>query len=299
MSKQAPGWDLFETFLAVFHGGSLSAAARALRTAQPTVRRRIETLEHSLGLTLFTRSPAGLVPTDAAHKVLSYAEAMAAMAEAGVRALSAPDSATAGTVRITCSEIIGAEVLPSLLAPLLAGHPALEIELVATNAVEDMLRRDADIAVRMTRPTQSGLVARRVGTIAIGLFASEDYLARRGTPRSVQDLSSHMLIGRDRDDTLDRALLEIAPGGSLGFGFRSDSDLTQLAAVRAGIGIGVCQIALAASTGRLQRVLPEIDFKLDAWLVMHEDLRATARVRLVFDHLAEALAGYAAASARP
>jgi len=298
MSRQAPGWDLFETFLAVFHGGSLSAAARELRTAQPTVRRRIEALEHSLGLTLFTRSPAGLVPTDAAQKVLSYAEAMAALAEAGVRALSAPDNATAGTVRITCSEIVGAEVLPMLLAPLLAGHPALEIELVATNAVEDMLRRDADIAVRMTRPTQSGLVARRVGTIAIGLFASEAYLASRGVPLSVQDLASHMLIGRDRDDTLDRALLEIAPGAWLGFGFRSDSDLAQLAAVRAGIGIGVCQIALAAGPGRLQRVLPEIEFNLDAWLVMHEDLRATARVRLVFDHLAEALAGYAAAAAR-
>lgn len=298
MSKQAPSWDLFETFLAVFHRGSLSAAARALRTAQPTVRRRIEALEHSLGLALFTRSPAGLVPTDAARKVLSYAEAMAAMAEAGVRALSAPDSATAGTVRITCSEIIGAEVLPSLLAPLLARHPALEIELVATNAVEDMLRRDADIAVRMTRPTQSGLVARRVGMIAIGLFASEDYLASRGVPRSVEDLSSHMLIGRDRDDTLDRTLLEVAPGKSLGFGFRSDSDVAQLSAVRAGIGIGVCQIALAAGTSRLRRVLPEIGFELDTWLVMHEDLRATARVRLVFDHLAEALAGYAASSSR-
>lgn len=298
MSKQAPGWDLFETFLAVFRGGSLSAAARQLRTAQPTVRRRIEALEHSLGLTLFTRSPAGLVPTDAAQKVLSYAEAMAAMAEAGVRAVSAPDSATAGTVRITCSEIIGSEVLPALLAPLLARHPALEIELVATNTVEDMLRRDADIAVRMTRPTQSGLVARRVGTIAIGLFASEDYLTSRGTPRLVQDLSSHILIGRDRDDTLDRALIEIAPGKSLRFGFRSDSDLAQLAAVRAGIGVGVCQIALVASSSRLQRVLPEIDFALDAWLVMHEDLRTTMRVRLVFDHLAEALAGYAAAGAR-
>jgi DNA-binding transcriptional LysR family regulator len=297
MSKHAPGWDLFETFLAVFHGGSLSAAARQLQTAQPTVRRRIEALEHSLGLTLFTRSPAGLVPTDAAHKVLSYAEAMAAMADAGVRAVSGADSAPAGTVRITCSEIIGTEVLPPLLAPLLAQHPALEIELVATNAVEDMLRRDADIAVRMARPTQSGLVARRVGMIAIGLFASEIYLAGRGVPRSVQDLFSHTLIGRDRDDTLDRALLEIAPGEALGFGFRSDGDLVQLAAVRAGIGIGVCQIALAASNSRLQRVLPEIGFELEVWLVMHEDLRGTARVRLLFDHMAEALAGYAKAGA--
>ncbi len=293
MSKRAPGWDLFETFLAVFRTGSLSAGARQLQTAQPTVRRRIETLEHSLGQTLFTRSPAGLLPTDAARNILSYAEGMAAIAEAGVRAVSATDGAYTGTVRVTCSEVVGVEVLPPLLAPLLARYPALEIELVATNAVENLLRRDADIAVRMTRPTQSGLVARRVGTIAIGLYATDDYLSRLGTPRSVRDLGGHVLIGRDRDDTLDRLLLNIVPDGALGFGFRSDSDLVQLAAIRAGVGIGVCQIALAATSNRLRRVLPQIRFDLDAWLVMHEDLRATARVRLLFDHLVAVLIDYA------
>ena len=297
MSKRTPGWDLFETFLAVYRTGSLSAGARQLQTAQPTARRRIESLEHSRGQALFTRSPAGLQPTDAARNILSYAEGMAAIAGAGVRAASSTDGASAGTVRVTCSEIVGVEVLPPLLAPLLAKYPALEIELVATNALENLLRRDADIAVRMTRPTQSGLVARRVGTIGIGLYATDDYLSRLGTPRSTRDLGGHVLIGRDRDDTLDRLLRDIVPDGTLSFGFRSDSDLVQLAAIRAGVGIGVCQIALAATSNRLRRVLPEIRFELDAWLVMHENLRATARVRLLFDHLADALNRYAKSDA--
>lgn len=292
MSNSTPSWDLFESFLAVMRDGSLSGASRSLHTAQPTIRRRIETLEAQLGVALFTRSPSGLLPTDAARRTLPYAESIAAMVNASVRASSAAADANHGIVRLTCSEMMGAELLPQILAPLLTRHPGLQIELVATNANEDLLRRDADIAVRLARPTQTGLVARKIGVIAVGLFGSTALLNDRPKPTCVADITNCPLVGGDASDALLQGLKALSPASDFVFQFRSDSDLVQLAAVRAGIGIGVCQVPLAARTDDLVRVLPDLDFGLEAWLVMHEDLRTTARVRLVFAFLAETLADY-------
>ena len=291
MSAAEPSWELYWTFLAVVREGSLSGAARALELAQPTVRRRIEELEEALGVVLFTRATNGLVPTDAALATLPHAEAMAASARALVRTLSAPADAARGTVRITASEIIGVEVLPRLLAPLLGAHPALQVELAVTNRAEDLLRRDADVAIRMVAPTQAALIAKRAATIAIGLFASEAYGAARGIPRKPAELHDHALVGQDTSCTLIEGLAMLgATVARRDFAVRAESDVAQLAAVRAGLGIGVCQVPLA--TG-LVRVLPKLRFGLDAWVVMHEDLRTQRRVRLVFDHLVGALAAYA------
>lgn len=287
-----PSWDLYGAFLAVMQSGSLSGASRALRVAQPTVRRQIEALEEALGVSLFTRAPNGLTPTDAARTTMPHAEAIAASARALVRSVSAPTEADRGTVRITCSEIVGAEVLPPMLARLWRLHPGLTIELVLNNRNEDLLRREADVAVRMIAPTQAGLVRKRAGVIELGFFATKAYLATRPAPKSFEQLTkAHALIGPDRARAPLEALAAAGlPIASRDLSFRTDSDLAQLAAVRAGLGIGICQVPLA---GSLVRVLPALRFDLEAWVVTHEDLRGVRRVRLVVDHLAHELAAYA------
>ncbi|MFO0624575.1 MAG: LysR family transcriptional regulator [Polyangiales bacterium] len=293
MSNAEPAWELYGTLLAVMEGGSLSAASRALGLAQPTVRRRIESLEAALGTPLFTRATNGLVPTDAALAARPHIEAMATAARAVARTASGPAGAERGTVRVTASEVIGAEVLPPILAALARDAPALRVELALTNRSEDLLRREADVAVRMIAPTQTALVARRVGAVPIGLFASADYLTAHGAPARLDDLAAHRLVGPDRD----RAALDALASAGItvparDFALRTDSDLAQLAAVRAGVGIGVAQVPLAARDPRLVRVLPRLTVPLDMWVVMHEDLRALRRVRRVFDHLVAGLGAY-------
>ncbi|MQT11438.1 LysR family transcriptional regulator [Segnochrobactrum spirostomi] len=294
-----PDWTLYRTFLAVLEEGSLSGAARALGLAQPTIGRHVDALEAALGLSLFVRAPHGLSPTDAALALRPHAEAMRATAAAMVRTASGVADAVAGTVRVSASEMIGAEVLPPIVAELLAAHPGLAIELVLNNRTDDLLRREADIAVRMVAPTQDALVARKLGVIPLGFHAHRDYLARRGVPTSLADFPSHSLIGFDRETVFVRGL---AAAGLFvdrdGFALRTDSDLAHFAAIRAGCGIGMCQIALAARHPALVRVLPEVSFPMPTWLVMHEDLRRVRRFRVVFDALAEGLSAHVAAAER-
>src|SRR5580704_316405 len=193
-----PDWDLYRSFLAVLAEGSLSAAARRLGLTQPTLGRHIEALEEALGgAVLFTRSPSGLNPTEAALALGPHVEAMAAAAEALLRTASGEIDAARGVVRITTSEIMGAEVLPAILTGFHEQWPEVTIELVLSNRQEDLLRRDADIAVRMARPRQEALVARHVGDVTLGLFAHQRYLAAHGTPTSLAD-AAHSAIGFDR-----------------------------------------------------------------------------------------------------
>jgi DNA-binding transcriptional LysR family regulator len=294
MTRREPHWDELRTFLEVMRDGSLSSAGRRLGIAQPTVGRHIDALEAALGLPLFARSPRGLAPTEAAANLAPHVEAMAAASAALTRAAAGEASADQGVVRVTASEIIGCEVLPAIFATFRAKSPGVAIELALTNRNEDLSRRDADIAVRMVRPTQSALVARRIGETRIGLYAHRDYLDRFGTPTSLHELGGHRLIGFDRDDRAFRSVDALASLLSReSFGFRCDSDLAQLAALRAGVGIGGCQENIARRSPELTRVLPrEIAFTLEIWLVMHEDMKATPRVRLLFEHLAAGLREY-------
>jgi DNA-binding transcriptional LysR family regulator len=294
MTQRAPNWDELRTFVEVARDGSLSGAARRLGLTQPTVGRHIDALEAALGLTLFTRSPRGLTPTPAALALEAHVEAMAAAAAALGRAASGEAAADRGAVRVTASDVIGCEVLPPILAAFHAEHPGIAIELALTNRTEDLARRDADVAVRMVRPTQSGLVARRIGASRIGLYAHRDYLARFGEPRSLADLASHCLIGFDRDNSSFRGAGDFARGLTREtFGFRCDDDVAQLAALRAGAGVGGCQENIARRMPELVAVLPNaFHYALEVWLVMHADLKATRRVRLLFDHLALGLTAY-------
>ena len=290
-------WELYRAFLGVLREGSLSGAARALGVAQPTVGRHVAALEAALGLVLFTRSQAGLLPTDAAFALRAHAEAMESTAAALERTASGlRDGAAgvAGTVRISVSEVVGVEVMPAIVADLGRRYPALKMELVLSNRVHDLLQREADIAVRMTAPRQEQLVARRVGAIELGLHAAPGYLERRGTPATLEDLGTHALIGYDRPTPFVRQAAKALPGYARDrFALRTDSDVAQLALIRAGAGIGVCQVPLAARAPALVRVLPEaFAFPLETWVTMHEDLRASPRCRATFDALAAGLEDY-------
>ncbi len=293
MASDIP-WDLYRSLLAVARHGSLSAAARALKMTQPTLGRHIAELETALDTVLFTRSSSGLMPTAAALAMVDHAQTMAASAAALERAAAGAADGTHGTVRLAASEIMGVEVLPAMLSTLRAKQPGLALELVVSNRLQDLLRRDADIAVRMRRPTQIGLLARQIGVVRIGLYAHRDYVARRGLPASTEDFKQHAVIGFDRDDVSARSL----GGGGVAidrtlFDFRTDSDVAQFAALRAGLGIGACQSGLALRHPALVPILPEIvRFHLEVWLVMHEDQQANPSVRTVFDHLAGTLADW-------
>ena len=292
-----PDWSLYRAFLAVLTEGSLSAAARSLGLTQPTLGRQVAELERALGVALFTRSPQGLKPTDAAVDLAPHAQAMAGAASAMARAASGAGNAARGVVRLTASEIVGAEVLPPILADFRPLHPGVTVELSLDNQTEDLLRGAADIAVRMVRPTQEALVARRLGDTHLGLYAHRRYLAAEGTPGTLEQLKDHALVGFDRGTPFLRGLLQRVPLRRDGFAFRADSDLAQLAAVRAGFGIGFVQHGVARRDPELVSLCEgQIGFALDVWLVMHEDLRNTLRMRTMFDHLADGLSAFLATS---
>ena len=291
------GWELYRSYLGVLEKGSLSGAARAMGIAQPTVGRHIDALEKALGVALFTRSQTGLLPTEAARTLQPFAQAMSSSAAALRRAAESHGSDIRGTVRVTASEVIGVEVLPPILAQLLGTHPDLRVELVLTNRVQDLLQREADIAVRMTQPRQEQLIARHVGALQLGLHAHTEYLQRRGTPQSVADLAQHALIGFDEETPFVRAARKGFPVWQRdAFALRTDNDVAQLALIRAGCGIGVCQVPLAARDPDLVHLLPgSVPLQLETWLTMHEDLRNTPRCKVTFDALLQGLQAYMSA----
>jgi DNA-binding transcriptional LysR family regulator len=295
---KTPDWDLLQSLHAVLEAGSFSAAARLRKLTQPTLGRHIDQLERQLGAPLFLRSPRGLQPTDLALAFRQHLADMAAAASAASRDTEGLISGEGGVVRLAVSEIVGIEVIPAMLARFRDAHPGIDVELVLNNRNEDLTRRDADVAVRMARPTQNSLVAKKVGDLRLGFHATADYVARHGQPKDFEELQAHTLIGFDRayPEMVDELAI-----GALGrpisrdlFSYRTDNDVAQLAAIRAGVGIGVCQIQIARKSD-LVPVAPELfSFTLPIWICMHETLRGSPRMRLMFDHLAKEFAAYAA-----
>lgn len=294
MTSTQPGWELYRSFLAVVREGSLSGAARALGLTQPTIGRHITALEEALGASLFTRSQAGLIASEGARSLVPHAEAMASAAAALQRAASGEAKEERGVVRITASEMVGGEVLPAALAAFREAHPRISVELVISNRSEDLLRREADIAVRMVRPRQAALFARKVGAIQLGFHAHPRYLRAHGTPKTLAELREHPLIGFDKQPTVQRLPGVNFPITRELFSFRCDSDLGQYAALRAGFGIGFCQLGLGRRD-QLVHLLPEkFALALETWVVMHEDLKSSRRMRLMFEHLVAHLRAYIA-----
>jgi DNA-binding transcriptional LysR family regulator len=240
---------------------------------------------------LFARSPRGLSPTQAARDLVPHVEAMAAASAALTRTAAGEAGEDRGVVRVTASEIMGGEVLPAILARFRATHPGVEIELALSNQNEDLSQRAADIAVRMVRPRQANLRGRRIGVTRIGLYAHRDYLARFGRPMRLDDLSQHRLIGYDSDSLSFRAVGALANDlRRENFVFRCDSDLAQLAALRAGVGVGGVQESIAKRTPELERLFAqEFSVPLEIWLVAQQDVADTPRVRAMWDTLAQGL----------
>ena len=297
MSQTADAdWECYRAFHAVLREGSLSAAARALRTAQPTVRRRIAELEGRIGTALFTRSPSSLEPTALARELVAPADALVAAVEHFDRTASAEADAPAGGGQITAGDVVGVEVLPPVLAGLQREHPGLVIELSLTNRNEDLLHREADIAVRMVRPAQDALVARRVGSVRLGFHAHRRIVETLGAPVSLEDLHRFPVLGYQHETATIRALQERGfDFERQAFAFRTDHDLGYLAAVRAGVGVGLCHVALGRRDPDLVHLLPEaFAYDLETWIVMHEDQRSVRKIRIAFERLAEALSAYAA-----
>ncbi|MGE0351351.1 LysR family transcriptional regulator [Hydrogenophaga sp.] len=284
-------WALIRSFLAALDRGSLMAAARALATTQPTVGRHIAELEAQLGVLLFERTGRGLVPTEHAQRLAGPARAMAGAADQLARQASGAQQAARGTVRISASQPVTCVLLPPVLLQMRQALPDIQIELVSSNAVSNLLQREADIALRMVRPDQASLLCKRVGQVAIGAYAHRDYLRRRGTPRVPEDLFQHDLVGDDRQTDIRRGFA--AMGYAVGreqFAVRTDDLNAYQAAVGAGLGVGFLPRYAARRNPDLVSLLPMLAIPpLPVWLAVHREIRSNPRIRQVWDFLAQAM----------
>jgi DNA-binding transcriptional LysR family regulator len=284
-----PDWTLLQSFALVVSHGSLSAAARNSGTSQPTLSRHIASLEQTLGYRVLRRTTTGIELTTEGAQLAVKASKMAELA-AGVQ--ETPETSTlAGTVRITASQIMATYTLPSILSELRRSEPEIQIEVVASDETENLLRRDADIAVRMYRPTQSDVIAKKVTELGLGVYASKEYLNRMGTPDLPQDLINHDIVGYDRSELiitgLEAAGLKVTRDF---FAFRSDDQVVCWQMVLEGFGVGFNQSGIGDNDPRVQRIAPEMAVgSIPVWLAAHTGLKTNPRVRYVFDFLASRL----------
>jgi DNA-binding transcriptional LysR family regulator len=291
MAEGAFDWTLVRSFLAVLDAGSLSGAARALRAHQPTLSRHLAVLESQLGVPLFERTGRGVNPTATARAIADAARQMHEGADRLARVLARERDATTGTVRISTSEVAACWLLPPVIADLQAAEPGIQVELVASNALTNLLRREADIAVRMVRPAQGSLIARKLGDIAITAAAHDRYLARAGFPRTPGDLLQHRLIGYDRDDLLLQGFAAL--GQTIAreqFTLRTDDQVAYGRLVASGAGIGFVAAYNLAHWPGVRPLLPMLKIPpLPCWLAVHREIRGNPVIRRVYDFLAENL----------
>ena len=281
-------WALVRSFLAVLDAGSVSAAAKRSGARQPTLSRHVAELEAQLGAPLFERTGRGVVPTGAALAIVDAARRMEDAALALGRGLASARSLTRGVVRVTTSQVAATWLLPAVLARLQREHPEIEIELVASNELTNLLRREADIAVRMVRPVQQSLIARKLGEIEIVAAAHQRYLAEAPPLRVPEDLVAHRLIGFDRDDAIIRGAARMGLVLSRGdFALRTDDQVAYGRLVAAGAGVGfVARYNLRDWPG-VVAVLPTLAVgALPCWLAVHREIRSNPLVRTVYDFLA-------------
>lgn len=290
-------WALARSFLAALTQGSLMGAARATGQSQPTLGRHIAELEQQLGVLLFERTGRGLQPTPHALRLADAARAMEAGATAMSRLAAGASQVVQGRVRVSASQPVACVLLPPVLARLRERLPEVTVELVVSNTLTNLLRREADIALRMVRPDQSSLVAKRIAQVSISACAERGYLRRRGLPQRPEDLLRHDLIGGDREDGVTAGMVAAGfPAEALRFGLRTDDLMAQWAAVRAGLGVGFAADYVIRSAPEVQPVLPQLKLpRYPIWLTVHRELRTSALIRAVYDGLAEgvpaALAG--------
>ncbi len=291
MNTTAIPWHLLQSFVAISEAGSLSGGAARAGSSQPTLSRHLAQLEELLGARLFSRSSAGLTLTPEGATVQAHVQSMAeAAAQLSFAGAQAQD--ISGTVRITASQIAASYLLPPLLVGLRTKHPALSVEVVASDQSDNLLRREADLAVRMYRPTQNDLIARKVADLPIGIFAARSYLERCGMPDGPQNLTGHTVIGYDRSTLIIDGMRQMGMTVDRSFfNFRSDDQVVCWQMLRAGMGIGFGQRIMGAADPDLVQLWPDMTIgTIPVWLTAHRELRMSPRVRLTFDHLAEGFA---------
>ncbi|EEE38891.1 transcriptional regulator, LysR family [Rhodobacteraceae bacterium KLH11] len=290
-SLQLSDWSLIQSFLAVAQTGSLSAAARMLGRSQPTLGRQVHALEEELGVSLFDRHARGLTLSEVGQQVLPMAQQM----YAAVNALSLTAAGQAqqleGSVRITASVFVSHHLLPPILAAIRRAEPAIQLDLVASDASENLLFREADIAVRMYRPEQVDIVAKHIGEVPLCFCAARSYLERAGRPASPSELMQHDLVGFDANEEIINAMRNKGwPASRESFATRCDNQTTYWELIRAGCGIGFSQLGIAQADPAVEVL--EIDAEipvLPIWLAAPQAMRQTPRIRRVWDLLAEGL----------
>lgn len=285
-------WNQARAFLITALEGSLSAAARQLKQTQPTLSRQVAALEKHLGVTLFERVGKRLVLTETGMDLLEHVRAMGEAA--GLVALGATgrSQAIVGQVRISASEVVAAYLLPPIVERLRSAHPEIDVHVVASNRLSDLLRREADIAIRHVRPEQPDLVARKVRDSSAHLYAARRYLERHGRPKP-HDLTGAVFIGADDNPRFVEVLRQLGARVSLdNFKWTTDSHLVGWEMLRQGLGIGAMLDDIADSTPGIERVLPSLPaIPVPYWLCTHRELYTSRRIRVTFDLLAEALSG--------
>jgi DNA-binding transcriptional LysR family regulator len=284
-------WNLLRSFIAVYETGTLTEAARRLGTTQPSVGRHLRELEGALGEALFVRLPGRLKPTERAHALHGVVAVMKASALEAERLFADAREVLVGTVRVAASEVYATHVIAPILARLLAEQPELEIELSVSNLADNLLRRDADIAVRFFRPEQEDVIAAHVGNTELGLFAHESYLARHGEPDGFELPAQAFIAGFDREPVPLGPLIKGAPPGRpVRFRLRTDAILARYAAVETGFGVGAYLVDVAAERPGLKRILPDrFGQPQEVWLCAHPELRRSAAMRFVWVNLENAL----------
>lgn len=291
MHNQIP-WSDLNVFLAIAEDGSLSAAAQRLKMSQPTVGRRLDALEERLGADLFVRTARGLKLTETGALILDNARRMQDEAMAIERIAEGRDTGLSGTVTISVVDGLGTDWLTPALLDFHTRYPDIVIDMHIDARAADLVNREADIALRLFRPVQNTLIAKRCATIGFGLFASKDYLDRRGRPRKLDDLTAHdwATSGSYAEETYLPGFHEVTSVPIGRVVYTSENPLALMAACRSGFGIGVLSCRWAARYPELERLFPErIVGELDIWLVMHEDLKHSARMRAAFDYIAARL----------
>jgi DNA-binding transcriptional LysR family regulator len=281
MQTTAFAWDDLRFVLAIARSGNLAAAAQALAVNHSTMFRRLNTLEAALGTTLFERLATGYRTTDSGLRLIEAAERMETEALALDRDLTGRDTRLSGQLRVTCSETMGFRILTGEIARFGQQHPGITVDLSVDNRLIDLSRREADVALRATRPTEGDLFGRKLADIRWGLFASPDYLKARPAPKRVDDLGTHAIIGWSDAAPQTKAagwLERHVPVSAIGF--RSSTLLNQFIAAKDGLGIALLPIYLPAGDDGIARALgPLKDLTTEMWIVTHRSLKDTARVR--------------------
>lgn len=291
MSSHYPDWNQLHAFLATVETGSLSAAARQLGLTQPTVGRQVAALEQDLGVLLFERVGRSLSLTSAGRELFESARSMSEAASRLSLIASGQSQSIEGLVRITASDIVAAYALPPILKRLHEMAPGIEVEIIAANDVRDLIRREADIAVRHVLPEQPDLIARRCRGTTAHLYAATSYLESRGRPTTGADLAEADFIGYSQTDGLVGELnARGVPVTRRNFRWTTSSVVIAWEMIRQGLGVGVMFRDAAHGVAGIEPVLPELPpFEVPIWLVVHRELHTSRRIRLVFDLLAETL----------